>query len=296
VGKVINLASRTARFVPRLTDVYPDDGGLFVRAAAAADDIAAAYEATDFAKATRLIMALADRANEYVEKMAPWSLKKDPARSAELQEACTVALNLFRQLAIYLAPVLPDLAAKSCALFGETLSGWDQAAKPLVARDLAPFEHLMQRIDPKQVTAMIDASKANEPAPAPSAAPAATAQVAAAAAAEPLAATIQFDDFAKIDLRVARIVSAEEVKGAKKILKLNVDLGSLGSRTIFAGIKTAYTAESLNGRLIVVVANLEPKTMSFGTSEGMAIAAGAGATEIFVLSPDSGAQPGMRIR
>jgi len=294
VGKVVNLASRTARFVPKLADTYPDDGGLFARAAAAADEIAAAYESTDFAKATRLIMGLADRANEFVEAAAPWALKKDPTKAEALQAACTVSLNLFRQLAIYLAPILPDLTIKAGALFGETLNSWDAVATPITGTALAPFEHLMQRIDPVKVQAMIDASRSNEPATA-APAPAVTAQVAAASDAEPLSPTIGFEDFAKIDLRAGMITAAEEVKGAKKILKLSVDLGSLGSRTIFAGIKTAYQAETLVGRLIVVVANLSPKTMSFGTSEGMAIAAGPGGTDIFLLSPDSGAQPGMRI-
>jgi methionyl-tRNA synthetase len=326
VGKVVNLASRTARFVPRLADAYPDDGGLFATAAAAGADIAAAYDAGDFSRAMRQIMALADRANEYVERAAPWALKKDPAKHAELTVAVTVALNVFRQLAVYLAPVLPRLAEQAGELLGAPITAWSDAAKPVVGVAVQPFNRLMDRIDPKKIEAMIDSSRteaeasqtggeaaptvakaaqalaavaAQASAPVPAAAsPAAAAQPApagGAAADEPLAAPIPFADFAKIDLRVARVVTAEDVPKAKKIIKLTLDLGALGQRTIFAGIRSAYTPDTLVGRLIVVVANLEPRTMSFGVSEGMAIAAGPGGSDIFVLSPDSGARPGQRV-
>jgi methionyl-tRNA synthetase len=301
VGKVVNLASRTARFVPELTATYPDDGGLFAAGAAAADDIAAAYESGDYGDAARRIMALADKANAYVEAHAPWALKKDPAKGAELAAACTISLNLFRQLAVYLAPILPDLARQAGELLGAPITAWRDAATPVTGRAIAPFSHLLARLEGAKVQAMITASQAEAPAPIAAApAVAATAPVATAAtepfAGEPLAPTIAFEDFQKVDLRAALVVEAEEVPKAKKILKLTVSLGGSERRTIFAGIKTAYPdPKVLVGRLIVVVANLAPRQMSFGLSEGMAVAAGPGDKDIFLLAPDSGAKAGQRI-
>ena len=298
VGKLANLASRTARFVPALTATYPDDGGLFAKAAAEADAIAAAYESADTSEAMRRIMALADRANEFVEAAAPWALKKDPAKADELARAVTISLNLFYQLAIYLTPVLPALAEQAGTLLGRPITSWADARTPLVGNTIAAFSHLFTRLDPVKVQAMVDASKA-EAAPsadAPTLAAVAGPDDDAALKAEPIAPVIQFDDFAKLDLRVARILMAEEVPKAKKILKLTVTLGGEDRRTVFAGIKTAYgDPTKLPGRLIVIVANLAPKPMSFGTSEGMAIAAGPGGSDIFLLSPDSGAKPGQRV-
>ena len=301
VGKVVNLASRTARFVPRLAAVYPDDGGLFAQGAAAADEIASAYEATDYARAMRLIMGLADRANEYVEGAAPWALKKDPAKAADLERACSVALNAFRQLAVYLAPVLPRLAEQAGALLGQPIRSWDEAQTPLAGNAIAPFARMLDRVDPKQVAAMIEASKEAQPVTAPIP-PATTATATtpgaddgAALAGEPLAPTIAFEDFAKVDLRVARVLAADEVPGAKKILKLTLALGGDEKRTVFAGIKTAYQPGALVGRLVVFVANLAPRQMSFGLSEGMVIAAGPGGSDIFLLAPDAGAKPGQRV-
>jgi len=296
VGKVVNLASRTAKFVPRLAATYPDDGGLFARGAAAGDAIAAAYEAGDFASATRQIMALADRANEYVEQAAPWALKKDPSKAATLEAACSVSLNLFRQLAVYLAPILPRLAEQAGTLLGTPIQRWEDAHTPLAGKPIAPFTHMLARVDPAKIAALIESSKEAQPVTTPSSASTPAVAPAAQVAAQPLAPTIAFEDFAKIDLRVARVDNAEEVPGAKKILKLTVSLGSLGTRTIFAGIKSAYQPGQLIGRNIIVVANLAPRTMSFGTSEGMAIAAGPGGSEIYVLTPDSGAQPGQRVQ
>ncbi len=294
VGKVVNLASRTARFVPSLAATYPDDGGLFAAAAQAGTDIARDYAATDFASAIRRIMALADRANEYVERAAPWALKKDPARAVELAQVCTVALNLFRQLAVYLAPVLPRLAEQAGQLLGAPITRWDDAQRPVTGQPIGPFGRLTDRVDPAKLAKMIELSLPKEvPAPA---VPAAAAAVSATPA-EPVAATIAYDDFAKVDLRVARIVTAEEVPKAKKILKLTCDLGSLGQRTIFAGIKAGYPEPAkLANRLIVVCANLAPRQMSFGLSEGMALAAGGSQPqELFLLGPDAGAQPGQRV-
>ncbi|MEY2934539.1 MAG: Methionine--tRNA ligase [Pseudomonadota bacterium] len=307
VGKVVNLASRTARLAlsSGLSAQYPEDGGLFAEAAAQSEEIAGAYESCDYGRAMRAVMKLADRANEYVDRMQPWKLAKQPERASELQDVCTVALNAYRQLVLYLSPVLPALAEQTAELFGSHFAGWEAAQHPLVGTALQPFKHLLSRVDPKQVQAMVDASKAEAPpappaqAPAAKAAPAKSPAAALAAAApgaalEPIAPIVSFDDFSKVDLRVAKILTAEVVEGSRKLLRLRVSLGT-EERTIFAGIRTAYAPETLVDRLIVVVANLAPRTMKVGTSEGMALAAGDGAMEVFLLSPDTGAQPGQRI-
>ncbi len=317
VGKVVNLASRTARFVKdrALPERYPfdRDEGLFERAAAAGDEIALAYEARDTARAMRTIMGLADRANEFVEAKAPWLLKKDPEKADELLEICAIALNLFRQLCVYLAPVLPRFAEESARLLGvEGETRWTDAGKPVVGTRIAGFQHLMERVDSEKVATMIEASRATASAPeghgvsadgdsgSPVAAgTAGTAEGEAdgeAFAGEPLAAECTIDDFVRIDLRVARIVAARSVPKADKLLELELSLGGDARRTVFAGIKKAYDPESLVGRLTVVVANLAPRKMKFGTSEGMVLAAGPGDDELFILSPDSGARPGQRIR
>ncbi len=292
VGKVVNLASRSARFVQDvgLSARYPEDEGLFAAAAAKGEEIAAAYESCDFARAMRHIMALADRANEYVDRQQPWSLKKDPSRAAEMQDVCTVALNLYRQLIIYLTPVLPELARQSGELLRDPVVSWEQAGSPLVGTQVGVFKHLMQRVDPKQVQAMIAASTVEV-----EDAPVRFDDDGSALEAEPLAAECTIDDFTKVDLRVARIIAAEDVKEAKKLLKLTVSLGGGVQRTLFAGIKAAYRPEELLGRLVVVVANLAPRKMKFGTSEGMVCAAGPGGSEIYLLSPDTGAKPGQRL-
>ena len=306
VGKVVNLASRSARFVEStgLSATYPEDGGLFAEAARRGEEIAEAYETCDYARAMRVIMALADRANEYVDRAEPWKLKKDASRAAELQDVCSVILNLYRQIVIYLSPVLPTLSAASEELLNTRLARWSDAATPLVATRVAPFSHLMQRVDPNKVKSVIEQSREAAPADAPpnaapNAAPNDPAKTfdddGAALAAEPLAAECSIDDFQKVDLRVARVINAEHVPEAKKLLKLTVSLGGGTTRTIFAGIKAAYEPEKLVGRLIVVVANLAPRQMKFGLSEGMVVAAGSGGAEVFVLSPDSGAKPGHRI-
>jgi methionyl-tRNA synthetase len=297
VGRVVNLASRSARFVETtgLSAKYPDDGGLFARAAAASDAIAGAYEACDFREATRLVMTLADAANEYVEQKAPWTIKKDPARARELQDVCTVVLNLFRQIAVYLAPVLPDLADRAGALLKDPLRDWAQAQKPLVGTAVAKFEHMMARVEQAKVEALFAA-----PAEAPAAEPATPAAAAAGTdgpeplAKEPLAAEITIEDFQKIDLRIARVVAAQEVPEAKKLLRLTLSLGGDQTRNVFAGIKGAYEPAQLVGRLVVMVGNLKPRQMKFGLSEGMVVAAGTDG-EVFLLSPDQGARPGQRL-
>ena len=306
VGKVVNLASRTARFVETLglSAEYPDDGGLFEQAARDGDPIAEAYENCDFSKAMRIIMGVADRANRYIDDHKPWDLKKAGAGLNEsgptnpLQDVCTVGLNLFRQLVIYLAPVLPGLAAKTAALLGEPITDWNQSKIPLVNRKIERFARMMERIERSQLDAMIAQSTEAEAAPAAAVTPpqdAAPQDSDAPLALEPLAPEITIDDFTKVDLRVARVVAAEDVPEAKKLLKLTLSLGGAHRRTVFAGIKSAYKPEALVGRLVVCVANLAPRKMKFGLSEGMVVAAGDGGEEIYLLTPDSGAKPGHRL-
>ncbi len=300
VGKVVNLASRTARFVEDvgLSSVYPDDGGLFRDAAAQAETIAAAYDACDYNGAMRLIMGLADRANRYVDEKAPWTLRKDPTKAAEIQDACTVTLNLFRQVAVYLAPVLPKLAQQAGQLLQQPIQNWNDSQTPLVGTRVAKFEHLMKRVELAQVQAMIEDGKQSAPETTPEAAAPTTPwnDGPEALAAEPLVAELcTIDDFVKVDLRVARVVAANEVVGADKLLQLTLSLGGEGTRNVFAGIKSAYKPEELVGRLVILCANLAPRKMKFGISEGMVLAAGTGGKEIYLLSPDSGAKPGHRI-
>jgi len=292
-NNIVNLASRTAGLLrgQRLSDRYPDDGGLFAQAAAEGDAVAEAYENCDYSRAIRLVLAAGDRANQYLARIAPWALRKDPAQAEAVRDACTVALNLFRQLAVYLAPVLPRLARQAGALLGEPITSWDQAKQPLLGGTVEKFEHMIKPVEPEQVKSMIDASSEQ--------APQATPQWndgPEPVAAEPLVADlISIDDFTKVDLRIARIVSAEDVPEAKKLLKLTVSFGGDLKRTVFAGIKSAYQPQDLVGRLVVCVANLAPRKMKFGTSEGMILASGPGEKEIFVLSPDTGAKAGQRV-
>jgi methionyl-tRNA synthetase len=202
-----------------------------------------------------------------------------------------VALNLFRQLAIYLAPVLPQLAEQTGELLNDPIQNWDQSRTPLLGNRIRKFQHLMQRVDPKKVQAMIEESRENETANNASL-PEDTDQ---ALQAEPIAEQITIDDFARVDLRIARVVQAEEVPEARKLLKLTLSLGGENRRTVFAGIKQAYEPQQLVGRLVVLVANLAPRTMKFGTSEGMVVASGSGGSEVFLLSVDEGAVPGQRV-
>ncbi len=301
VGKVVNLASRSAKFVAKvgLSAKYPDDGGLFEHAAATGDEIAEAYEQCDYNHAMRLIMALADRANPFVEENKPWVLRKDPEQADRLQDICTIALNLFRQLAIYLAPVLPRLAEQTGELLGEEITDWQQAKTPLVGTPVNKFKHMLKRVEEKDVNKMIEESKAaGETASAVGGEDASENRWNDSGdplAAEPLAEECAFDDFMKVDLRVARIVSAEHVTDARKLLKLQLSLGGGVTKQVFAGIKAAYDPEKLVGRLVVCVANLAPRKMKFGISEGMVVASGPGGSEVYVLSPDEGALPGQRV-
>jgi methionyl-tRNA synthetase len=306
VNKVVNLASRTAKFVEStgLSPKYPDDGGLFAAAAKAGDEIRDAYEATDYSKAMRIIMGLAERANPYVEECKPWDLRKEAANARELQDVCTVALNLFRQIVVYLTPVLPRLAQQTGELLNDPITSWSQSHKPLVGTPVAKFTHMLRRVEEKDVLAMIEESKQGavgsaQSAPAPDTRhPTPDTQypdTGDALAAERLAPECTIDDFAKVDLRVARVIAAEDVPEAKKLLKLTLSLGGGTTKTVFAGIKEAYKPEDLLGRLVVCVANLAPRKMKFGTSEGMVTAAGPGGSEVFLLAVDSGAVPGQRV-
>ncbi len=315
VGKVVNLASRTAKFVAEtgLSETYPEDGGLFEAGIAQQAAITEAYEAGNFSRAMRLIMELADKANPFIEQNAPWELRKDASKAKDLQDVCSVGLNLFRQLAVFLAPVLPDLAEKAGKLLNAPITSWEDARKPLVGTPVAKFEHMMKRVDMKSVEKMIEEGRESAP---PSAAEAASREEAAAEAGapaseveaagswddsdqplkdEPLAEEISFDDFMKLDLRVARIVAANEVPDARKLLQLTLSLGGEERRNVFAGIKAAYKPAELVGRLVVMVANLAPRKMKFGLSEGMVIASGPGGEDVYLLTPDSGAKPGQRV-
>ncbi len=302
VGKVVNLASRTAKFAAStgLSKVYPADGGLFAQGAQAGEQIAEAYENCDYGKAMRLIMELADRANPFVENSQPWVLNKSLDKVDELRDVCTVALNLFRQLVVYLAPVLPKLAEQCGELLSDPITDWNQSQQPLTGISVKPFEHMLARVKKEDIEAMIEESKQDEAATEASNAAAATSSdpwndSPEPLAAEPMAAECTIDDFVKIDLRVARIVAAEAVPEARKLLRLTLSLGGDVRKNVFAGIKSAYEPDQLVGRLVICVANLAPRQMKFGLSEGMVAAAGSGGAEVYLLSPDSGAQPGQRV-
>lgn len=289
VNKVVNLASRTANFINRkfankLAAQLTEDQ-IFSEFANANETIETAYEGREYAKAVREIMRLADIANKYVDDTAPWVLAKDPDKSEELHQVCTNALNMFRILLTYLKPIIPSLVKAGEDFLGLELT-WENANKPLIAAEINQFKPLFKRIEQKQVDEMIKESKEDLAKAAP--------KPAVENKDEELAPQITIDDFAKIDLRVARIVKAEHVEGAEKLISLELDLG-FEQRHVFAGIKSAYKPEDLVGRLTVMVANLAPRKMKFGVSEGMVCAAGPGGKDIFLLSPDSGAQPGMRI-
>jgi methionyl-tRNA synthetase len=293
VGNIVNLASRTARFAEStgLSKSYPEDGGLFAKAAADGPAIAEAYEQGDYARAMRVILAAGDRANQFVEQQAPWNLRKDPCKTDHLRDVCTIGLNLFRQLAVFLAPVLPSLARQTGELLGKPIERWDEVERPLLGTPVNRFQHMMQRVDRQKVEAMIATSA--EPAEAASP-PSIPMDGDESLRAEPLAETIEFDVFVKVDLRVARVLAAEDVPGAKKLLKLTLSLGGEHKRTVFAGIKGVYEPADLLGRLVICAANLAPRQMKFGLSEGMIVAAG-GEEGIYLLYPDEGAKPGQRV-
>lgn len=291
VNKLVNLASRNAGFIAKRFDgklaATCAEPELYAEFANARTAIAEAYESREFSRAIREIMALADKANRYVDDKAPWVIAKQEGADAELQAVCSVGINLFRVLMAYLKPVMPLLAERAEAFLGETLS-WDGIEMPLVDHTVAPFKALFSRIEPAKIEAMIDASKedlAKEQAP----------KASGPLVDDPISETISYDDFAKIDLRVALIKKAEAVPEADKLLKLQLDIGG-ETRQVFAGIKSAYNPEDLEGKLTVMVANLAPRKMRFGMSEGMVLAAGPGGKDLWILEPQEGAKPGMRVK
>jgi methionyl-tRNA synthetase len=294
VGKVVNIASRCTGFIHKgnagklvAENAAPE---LFEEFRAAAPAIAEAYENRDFARAMREIMALADRANAYIADKAPWALAKQEGKQAEVQAVCAAGVNLFRQLVIFLKPVLPELAAAAEAFLNVAPLAWDDHKVLLADHQLNPFNPLMTRIEPAKIDAMIAASK--EDLAAASSAPQGNGELTK----EPLAAEIAFDTFAAVDLRIALIEKAEFVEGADKLLRLTLDIGD-AKRNVFSGIKSAYPDPSkLEGRLTLYVANLAARKMKFGVSEGMVLAAGPGGEDIYLLSPDSGAKPGQRVK
>jgi methionyl-tRNA synthetase len=292
----VNIASRCAKFVAgkKLSEQYPDDGGLFANAAAAGEKIAEYYENCDYNSAIREIILLANAANQYIDATEPWKLAKDPAKADDVLKVCMIGLNLFRQIAVYLAPVLPRMAEQTGVLLGTPIKSWDDAGQPLLGTPVAPYQHMLTRVDSKKVQAMIDESKQSV-APA-TAAPPVAADGREALDKEPLVGEhCTIEDFTKIDMRVARVLEAKHVEGADKLLQLTLSLGGDVRRNVFAGIKSCYQPEQLVGRLVVCCANLAPRKMRFGVSEGMVLACGPGGKEIFLLNPDEGAQPGMRV-
>ena len=313
VGKYVNIASRCAGFIEklfggRLADAIHDEK-LFQDGVAAAPVIAGYYESGDYAQAVRLVMELADRINADIQLTAPWVLAKNEAQRGHLHRLCTTYINVFRQLDIFLAPVLPKLAEKIDRFLNPGIGGgfyphtqgklqWSHVSEPLLNHAIGPYPILITRIEKKSTDAIVAEELASAPQEKKSVNTEIPKPVAAApsVAAATDSAHISIDDFSKIDLRVARIANAEHIEGADKLLRLTLDLGEMGQRQVFAGIKSAYAPETLVGRLTVMVANLAPRKMKFGMSEGMVLAASGDAGGPFILSPDSGAQPGMKIK
>ena len=294
VGKVVNIASRCAGFINKkfagqLSGKIAEPE-LYARFVEASDRIAALYENREFSHAVREIMALADHANQYIDTQKPWVLAKESGKEQQVQDVCSMGLNLFRVLITYLKPVLPKLAVASEAFLNIDPLRWKDVRTPLTTHTINTFKPLMTRVEKDKVDAMVDASKENL-----QATQTASQQKSAEDSIEPIAEQIEFDDFARVDLRIARIIKAEHVEGADKLLQLTLDIGN-ETRNVFAGIKSAYQPEDLEGKLTVMVANLKPRKMRFGISEGMVLAAGPGGKDLWVLHPDEGAQPGMRVK
>jgi methionyl-tRNA synthetase len=266
VGKLVNIASRCAgfinkRFDGKLADTLADEA-LFAEIADASEVIAQHYEKREYSKAMRLVMALADQANRYIDEHKPWVMAKDENQLPEVQLVCTQGINMFRSLMVYLSPVIPGVASGARAFLNEDKWQWQDASSPLLGATLSKFKPLLTRVEGDQVARMVEQSK---------------------------------ESFAKVDLRIAKIEKAEPVEGADKLLALTLDVGD-SQRQVFAGIKAAYDPDTLVGRHVIVVANLAPRKMRFGVSEGMVLAAGPGGEDIFLLSPDDGAKPGMRVK
>jgi methionyl-tRNA synthetase len=298
VGKYVNIASRAAKFITQYFDgelsYSGDTAALLMSGGATAAVVHKSYETREFAKAMRDIMAVADGINHEFDARQPWVLAKDPAKRRELQNVCSYALYGFKLLSVLLAPVLPELTARVAKQFFGLERSFVWADAETLPQRITPYQHLMTRVEARQLDALFDIEKETTTVTtAPS--PPATAPAAAPATA-PATATISIDDFAKIDLRVARIADAQFVEGADKLLRLTLDIGAMGTRQVFAGIKSAYDPAQLVGRTTVMVANLAARKMKFGLSEGMVLAASGESPGIFLLTPDAGAQPGMKVR
>jgi methionyl-tRNA synthetase len=296
VGKVVNIASRCAGFIKKKfagkLATTLDDQDLYQAFINAADTIATHYEQREFSTAIREIMALADQANQYIDAKKPWVLAREEGKDDEVQAACSMGINLFRILVLYLKPVLPKLASDAEAFLNIEPMSWHDIDSPLLDHTINKFKPLMTRVEMDKVNDMIEDSKESltETSKHKGQPPKAE-----QSASDTIAPQIEYDDFAKVDLRIARIIKAEHVEGADKLLQLTLDIGD-ETRNVFAGIKSAYAPEDLEGKLTVMVANLKPRKMRFGVSEGMVLAAGPGGKDLFVLSPDEGAQPGMRVK
>lgn len=297
IGKVINIASRTASFITKKFDgqlsAELPDAALYQQFIDISDSIADAFETRRYSKAMREIMTLADVANQYIHENQPWVLIKEEATKDQVQGICTQGVNMFRALMTYLKPVLPELAEKSEQFLNAGALNWDSIATPLLNTSINKFKPLMTRIEKDKMDAMLEENKkvlevmqASQASKKPAKSPLKN---------DPISDTIEYDDFAKIDLRVVTIIKAEHVKGADKLLQLTLDLGG-ETRNVFAGIKSAYDPAELEGKMTVMVANLAPRKMRFGISEGMVLAAGPGGEDLFILNPDKGALAGMRIK
>ncbi len=312
VNKLINIASRTANFIKKSGGVLSEqcaEEAMVNDFINAGDHIAELYEKREFSRAMKEIMTLADRANEYIQAKAPWAMSKEEGREQEVLDVCSVAVNLFRQLMTYLSPVLPELADKTAAFLNLETLGWEDRRSILTGHAINKFKPMLARAEMDKVTAILEETKTElekENGGAPAAKDQKTDKKAEKKAKnkgpelredgnEVIAETIEFPDFAKVDLRIARIVKADHVEGADKLLQLTLDIGNGETRNVFSGIKAAYKPEDLEGKLTIMVANLAPRKMKFGLSEGMVLAAGPGGSEIYLLEPHDGAQPGMRV-
>ena len=294
VNKYVNIASRCAKLVQKAGGIMHaeiDQPELLVDFQNSASDIAACYENRDYGKATKLIMSLADKANTYIDEKAPWTLAKNEETADEALKVCSMGINLFRVLSVFLKPVLPSLVTNVEAFLNTSTLTWSNINTPLISHRLNQFKPLMKRADLKQVEAMVSSSVDATDAPKK----VKKEKVHDLTKIDPLKPEIQFEDFDKIDLRLAKIISAEHVEGADKLLQLKLDIGD-GEKQVFAGIKSAYSPEDLVGKLTIMVANLAPRKMRFGMSEGMVLASGPGGKDLWLLSPDEGALPGMRVK
>jgi methionyl-tRNA synthetase len=294
VGKFVNIASRCAGFINKHfggeLGPHDPDAGIEYSSAWTSDEIAEMYESREYGKAVRRVMALADATNQYIDRMKPWELAKEPAKRAQLHSVCSTALAMFRDWVLYLAPVLPATAERARKFLNLPEFRWQDLAEHLPpGHRIEAYTPLMTRIKPEEINAMVEASKESYTSGSGETKPRTALEL------DPLSPQIEYEDFAKLDLRLAEIIQAQPVEGADKLLKLRVDLGG-ETRTIFAGIKAAYTPEQLIGRLTIVAANLAPRKMRFGVSEGMVLAAGPGGKDIFLLKPDAGAKAGMRVK